>query len=86
MQKTHRPHHRSCALNDLGDFLNLLPIAQRVRHGRAFGDAADTTLHDGDALFDFLGRAFLSGSNLSFTNGLTIFLILTQFAFRKTLR
>ena len=59
MQKTHRPHHRPRPRHDVSHFLNLLPIAQRVGHRVAFGDAADAALHDGDALFDYLRGAFV---------------------------
>ena len=58
MQKTHRPHHRPRSRHHVCHFLNLLPIAQRVGHRLAFGDAADAALHDGDALFGFLRGAF----------------------------
>ena len=59
MLKTHRPYHRARARHHVGHFLNLLPIAQRVGHGVAFGDAADAALHDGDAFFDYFSGAFL---------------------------
>jgi len=56
--KTHRPHHRS--RHHVRHFLNLLPVAQRVRNRLTFGDAADAVLHDGDALFGLLRGALLA--------------------------
>jgi hypothetical protein len=52
MLKTHRPHHRARPRHHVGHFLNLLPIAQRVRHRRPLRDAADAAPHKGDWLID----------------------------------
>ncbi len=52
MVKTYRPHDRARTRHHIGHLLNLLPIAQRVRHRLAFGNAADSALDNGDALFD----------------------------------
>jgi hypothetical protein len=49
MLKTHRPHHRACPRHYVSHFLNLPPIAQRVRHRLAFGDTADAVLRPPDS-------------------------------------
>jgi len=60
MKKAHRPDDRAGAGDHIGHLLDSLSVTQRVSHRLAFGDAADTALHDGDPLFNLLRSAFLS--------------------------
>ena len=56
MVETHRSHHRPGPRHHIRDLLNCLPVAQRVSYRITFHDAADATLHDGDAVCIFAER------------------------------